>query len=330
MSQVSLEPSLHASVSSSGFLLPSSRTAATIDGSTTLWKKLRRKSWHRPWTVDAGWRSAERDNMGPRAETTNRHRKEDIDERPRYSRGGDPILGDRLFLHGRSMMKLTTVSLCMLLSFLYGCKSTGVGGDPAKRKAELAKVIAREWSIGSTYGFEVDGPLSIVEVEEKLRTSFQEKLPRMEQKRLDFLKDNPYIDKNFGLVRTYEDTGEGTSWQELKAKRREGDELYFFTSEEMSWVSFHGVKGYALIRGQDILHMTCVRASEGVMQMPPEQWKQVQRERRLRQWVVEPGKYSGGMGGYGKSCWWDGAGGGGPASVKAPSNGAQSPDSTEE
>ena len=175
-------------------------------------------------------------------------------------------------------MKLITASLCMLLSLVYGCKSTGDACDPAKRKAELAKIVAGEWNIGCRHSFEVDGPLSIVEVEEKLRTAFQEFLPQREQARLTFLKYHPELDEDYGLIRTYEDSREGKSWQELKAKCRKGDELYFFTSGKKSWAALDGVTGYALIRGRDIVHMTWVLKGEVVWQMPPEKWEQMQRE----------------------------------------------------
>ncbi len=133
----------------------------------------------------------------------------------------------------------------------------------------------------------MDGPLSFVEVEEKLRDSFQESLPRREQAHLGFLKNPPHLDQDFGLVRTYEDSREGKSWQELKARRRKGDELYFFTSDERSLAALDGVTGYALIWGQNIVHMTWVHKGDVVMRMPPEQWEQIQREQIQRSQIMQ-------------------------------------------
>ena len=39
------------------------------------------------------------------------------------------------------------------------------------------------------------------------------------------------------------------AWEKMKAKYRDGDELYFVSSDERSWARLEGWRGYVLIRG---------------------------------------------------------------------------------
>jgi len=72
---------------------------------------------------------------------------------------------------------------------------------------------------GSKYGFEVRGPLNVAQLE-----------------------------KEFG--KSHEETA---AMNRLKNPYREGDEVYFFTSDVQSWSDRAGVEGYVLIRKDRIV-----------------------------------------------------------------------------
>ena len=80
-------------------------------------------------------------------------------------------------------------------------------------------------------GWIIRGPLTIAQVE-------QESLEEIRK-----YPDVPQVP--FGY--------ENDKWKKLKSQYRDGDEFYFFAANVQSWVFPHGMAGYVLIRGNEIL-----------------------------------------------------------------------------
>lgn len=82
-------------------------------------------------------------------------------------------------------------------------------------------------------GWETRGPLTVPQVEQESLEELS-KSPR---------KDIPQVP--FGFL--------GERWTEIKNKFRDGDELYFYSSDRRSWLDLCGIRGYVLIRKDKII-----------------------------------------------------------------------------
>jgi hypothetical protein len=80
-------------------------------------------------------------------------------------------------------------------------------------------------------GWQIRGPLMIAQVEEE----------SLEDVRKSERKDIPLVP--FGFL--------GDEWLKLKSRYQEGDEFYFFRSDERSWADLCGHEGYVLIHGNE-------------------------------------------------------------------------------
>jgi hypothetical protein len=99
------------------------------------------------------------------------------------------------------------------------------------RRGEVSKIINKYWK--RTGGnFRVRGPLSIAQVQEEL---FGRPL------------------NSSDIHGAQGSTDLAKAWDSVKAKYREGDELYFFTADERSWAELNGRRGYALIRKDQVV-----------------------------------------------------------------------------
>jgi hypothetical protein len=45
----------------------------------------------------------------------------------------------------------------------------------------------------------------------------------------------------------------GPEWEELKAKLKRGDQLYFYKTDRQSWQELRGREGYVAIRGNEVI-----------------------------------------------------------------------------
>jgi len=80
-------------------------------------------------------------------------------------------------------------------------------------------------------GWKIRGPLTVAQVE-------QESLDQLNKSGRTDIPPGP-----FGFI--------GDDWVRLRSNYREGDEFYFFRSDERSWAYLRGGEGYILIRGNE-------------------------------------------------------------------------------
>jgi len=92
-------------------------------------------------------------------------------------------------------------------------------------------------------GWEIRGPLTVAQVEEELIESHES------YKELLKIRGVAHY-----AIERFEETEKGKDWGQFKGKCREGDELYFFTSDKRSWGNLMGVRGYVIIRKDKIAH----------------------------------------------------------------------------
>ncbi len=105
------------------------------------------------------------------------------------------------------------------------------------KRAEVHKIMNEYWKpIGGD--FRVKGPLATAQVEKAL---FGTPLDSEEARQ------------------TYESTGRGEAWGRTKAKWKDGDEFYFFTSDKRSWSELRGRQGYVLIRKKQVVDVMLTR-----------------------------------------------------------------------
>jgi hypothetical protein len=139
-------------------------------------------------------------------------------------------------------MKLTAGCLTIALVCSACQKGTSDLKNPdgaQKRRAEIGQIIKDHYE--SKYGFEVRGPLTVAELEKESSESYK---AVAEIKR-----------KVYGKVEEFDGSEMGRACAELKTVFKDGDELYFFTSEMQAWGELVGTEGYVLIRKNKIAHM---------------------------------------------------------------------------
>ena len=113
-------------------------------------------------------------------------------------------------------------------------------GDPPERRDEIGEMLRGHYS-HSAYEFDVRGPLPIAQFHQELLQSYGE-----------------YSRFREGIgepVCGFEDSGLGKRYERTESKCREGDELYFFRSEQRSWGNMEGKEGYVLVRGDAMIDL---------------------------------------------------------------------------
>jgi len=108
-----------------------------------------------------------------------------------------------------------------------------------ERRNEVCELISERFGLG--FSVEIKGPLTIAEVENESL----ENLSKTDR------KDIPKVP--FGFM--------NDRWNQFKSKYQEGDELYFFTSDEKSWAALYGRQGYAIVRKNQIINVIVTRLS---------------------------------------------------------------------
>jgi 6-phosphogluconolactonase len=103
--------------------------------------------------------------------------------------------------------------------------------SPERRK-EVCKLIISE-HFGMRFSVEISGPLNITEVEK----NSLEALSKADR------KDIPKVP--FGFAHD--------QWIKFKNKYKEGDELYYFRSDQKSWKGLYGRLGHAIIRNNKVV-----------------------------------------------------------------------------
>jgi len=130
--------------------------------------------------------------------------------------------------------------LCgIVILMCYGCGDSDSPRAVQKKRAEVGRMMKAHYH--SKYEFEVRGPLTLVEFQEELRESYEEAFE---------LRENVY-----GQTDKSADSAVGRKYARIKGLSREGDELYFFTSELQSWAELAGIDGYVLVRKNEIVDM---------------------------------------------------------------------------
>lgn len=94
-------------------------------------------------------------------------------------------------------------------------------------------------------GWEIRGPLTFKQFEEERIKSYEELLE--------------WRKKVHGIIETFEDSGMGKDCTRFNGKYREGDEIYFYKSDERSWNCLCGEEGYVLIRKNKIVDRILTR-----------------------------------------------------------------------
>jgi len=111
-----------------------------------------------------------------------------------------------------------------------------------ERRREIAKSISEY--CGLEFGVQIKGPLTLKQVEE-------ESIKEIEQDRKDLRPDIPLVP--YGFI--------NDKWNELKGKYENGDELYYFKSDPMSWSGLYGREGHVLIRETRVIAMIFLSVS---------------------------------------------------------------------
>jgi hypothetical protein len=128
-------------------------------------------------------------------------------------------------------MKIATVSLLMALAC--SCHKTaenptvGRSGDTMERREEVRAIISSYFHAGIDF---VRGPLTVREVQKEL------------------IQDAERASSPGRRI-----IPGGPEWEELKAKLKRGDELYFYKTDPQSWQHLRGREGYVAIREKEVI-----------------------------------------------------------------------------
>ena len=133
---------------------------------------------------------------------------------------------------------------CALLLSLVCLSCRGSGTSTQANETSQVDRILQERYCSCPFTFKVRGPVPVAEFRESSVREY-ERWCRL-----------------IGRTSTpFEDSGPGRSWASLEAEYREGDALYFFTSDERSWGELCGREGYVLIRNGMILDLIETKAN---------------------------------------------------------------------
>ena len=109
----------------------------------------------------------------------------------------------------------------------------------ARRRAQVAELVKARFR--GQYGFEVRGPLTLTQFADELKESYAKWLELARQ----------VGDQNAELV----SSSVKSKCDRITLLTREGDELYFFTSDRRSWGELAGKDGYVLVRKDKIVDL---------------------------------------------------------------------------
>jgi len=85
-------------------------------------------------------------------------------------------------------------------------------------------------------GWEIRGPLSI---------------ERFKVEMIEMYNESSKIRNE--VYKKFEDSGLGEAFAQFKRQFKEGDEIYFYKSDERSWMDLRGREGYVLVRKNEIV-----------------------------------------------------------------------------
>jgi hypothetical protein len=130
---------------------------------------------------------------------------------------------------------------CLILTLVcLSCRrvetEADVRGESASKEVQN---LLKDYYRGYPFNFEIRGPVPLREFRETWIRGYQEWAERMRK-----------TDRSAG---TFEGSSQGRTCARLEAEYREGDELYFFRSEELSWNDLAGTEGYVLIRAGKVI-----------------------------------------------------------------------------
>jgi len=130
---------------------------------------------------------------------------------------------------------------CLILTLVsVSCRGSNKDGQRGQTStATQVSKLLKEYCRGYPFNFEVQGPVTLTEYRNGWIEGYEKWAERMR-------KDN----RSPG---TFEDSSQGRECARLETQYREGDELYFFRSEERSWSDLAGTEGYVLIRNGKII-----------------------------------------------------------------------------
>ncbi|MDT8303447.1 MAG: hypothetical protein RQ760_18350 [Sedimentisphaerales bacterium] len=101
----------------------------------------------------------------------------------------------------------------------------------SEKEKRISKNISDYFQLG--FSVEIKGPLTIEEVEKE----------SLDELSISSRKDIPKVPFGFNNNR----------WNNFKSKYKDGDEIYYFSSDENSWDGLYGREGYALIRNEKVV-----------------------------------------------------------------------------
>lgn len=108
-----------------------------------------------------------------------------------------------------------------------------------ERRKEVAKLISDY--CGLRFEVDIRGPLTVAQIEKET----------IEELKKAGRKDVPLVP--YGFI--------NDRWNQFKSKYEEGDELYFFTSDQTSWSGLYGREGHVIIRKNRVIDMIISKLS---------------------------------------------------------------------
>jgi hypothetical protein len=136
-------------------------------------------------------------------------------------------------------MRITIGCLILTLACM-SCRGSNKDGQTQETStATRVNRLLKESCRGYPFDFEVRGPVTLDEFRGVWTTGYEEWAE--------------YMRKTNRSPGTFEDSSQGRQCARLETQYTEGDELYFFRSEERSWSDLSGMEGYVLIRAGRIV-----------------------------------------------------------------------------
>ena len=130
---------------------------------------------------------------------------------------------------------------CLVLTFGgVSCRESSTHTQEDNTQRQVNRVL-KVYYERYPFDFEVRGPAALKEFREVWVKGYEEWADHMRK-----------INRPAG---TFEDSSQGRECARLEGEYREGDELYFFRSEERSWSDLFGREGYVLIREGKIVSL---------------------------------------------------------------------------
>jgi len=158
-----------------------------------------------------------------------------------HIRKGEGTMARHVFLEGlwkKRRISILCLALVLLTILAYFHRPLIDRSHLTIRRFQIGRILTRYWSVGnsdySKRNFHARGPLTVDQVETELFG-----------KPLDS-GDTSGTNKSTELDK---------AWTRIKSNFKTGDELYFFTSDKLSWQRLMGQRGYVVIRGTEVVNV---------------------------------------------------------------------------